>query len=114
MEIFLIGLLGGIFSGLLGIGAGSIFIIGLIMINNLTQPAAQGLALAIMIPTSLLGAMVYYKNNLYAKNLLKEIIIGGMLGAFIGSFGANHIPVELLRKIFSFMVLYFGIKLLRS
>lgn len=114
MEIFILGLIGGIFSGLLGIGAGSIFILGLVMVYNLPQPAAQGLALAIMIPTSFLGAIVYYKNKLYAKNLLKEIIIGGMLGAFIGSLGANHIPADLLRKIFSFMVLYFGVKLLRS
>lgn len=114
MEIFLIGIIGGMFSGLLGIGAGSIFILGLVMINHLSQPAAQGLALAIMIPTSFLGAIVYYKNNLYAKDLLKEIIIGGIFGAFIGSFAANHIPADILRKIFAFMLFYFGFKLLRS
>jgi uncharacterized membrane protein YfcA len=114
MAIFIIGLIGGVFSGLLGIGAGSIFILGLTMIYHLTQPAAQGLALAIMIPTSFLGAIVYYKKGLYAKNILKELIIGGMLGAFLGSFAANHISAELLRKIFSIVIFYFGVKLLRS
>ena len=114
MALLLIGIFGGILCGLLGIGGGSIYVPALVILVHLSQQTAQGISLSVMIPVSILGGMVYHQKNLIAYDLLKELILGGVIGAILGSFLANHVDGAILRKIFSFVLFYTGIKMLRN
>ena len=60
----LLGLLAGVFSGLIGIGGAIIIIPSLVFVFGLSQHTAQGTTLALMVPPiGLLAAWTYYKSG---------------------------------------------------
>jgi uncharacterized membrane protein YfcA len=100
-----IGLLGGFFSGLLGIGGGSIFIPALTLIEKIDQKTAQGTALVLMSGISLMGFVFYYILHPFALNTIAPYIAGGMIGSWLGSLLAHRLSNSFLKKSFS---LYLG------
>lgn len=113
--LILIGLLAGIFSGLIGIGGALIIIPALIFILHMDQYTAQGTSLAIMLPPiGLLAAYNYYKAG--ALNLQYALIIAAafFVGGYLGSKFAVSIPIETLRKIFAIVLIAIAIKMLWS
>ncbi len=113
--LILIGLVAGVFSGLIGIGGALIIIPALIFILHMDQYTAQGTSLAIMLPPiGLLAAYNYYKAG--ALNLQYALIIAAafFVGGYLGSKFAVSIPVEILRKIFAIVLIAIAIKMLWS
>ena len=111
--LILIGLVAGVFSGLIGIGGALIIIPALIFILHMDQYAAQGTSLAIMLPPiGLLAAYNYYKAG--ALNLQYALIIAGafFIGGYLGSKFALAIPLDTLRKIFAIVLLATAVKML--
>ncbi len=105
----LIGLVAGVFSGLLGIGGATIIIPALIFIFKMSQQTAQGTTLALMVlPIGLLAAVTYYKSG--NVNLVVGLLIalgfffGGLLGANI----AVALPSDVLRRIFAAALILAG------
>ncbi|MBG0781005.1 MAG: sulfite exporter TauE/SafE family protein [Bacteroidales bacterium] len=113
--LILIGLVAGVFSGLIGIGGALIIIPALIFILHMDQYSAQGTSLAIMLPPiGLLAAYNYYKAG--ALNLQYALIIAAafFVGGYLGSKIALSIPLEVLRKIFAIVLIVIAIKILWS
>ena len=78
MEIIillLIGLGGGMASGMLGIGGGLLVIPGLVLILNYSQKAAQGTSLALLLPLIGLLAVINYHNAGYVNLKAAAIMI---------------------------------------
>ena len=94
---FLIGLVSGIGSGLLGIGGGIIRIPMLIFFGGFEQIIAQGISLLTTIPTALTAAATKIRKD---TQLLKiGLIVGvfGVLGSIVGgTLAFNVIPRDLL------------------
>ncbi|MFP4469299.1 MAG: sulfite exporter TauE/SafE family protein [Bacteroidales bacterium] len=110
--LILIGLIAGVFSGLIGIGGAVIMIPALIFILGFPQQLAQGTSLAVMLPPiGLLAAYNYWKagavNIQYALIIALAFIIGG----YIGSLMAVKIPTGLLRKIFAVALIIIAINM---
>ncbi len=100
--LVLIGLVAGVFSGLIGIGGAVIMIPSMVFIMGMSQQMAQGTSLAVMLPPiGILAAYNYWKAG--EINLHYAFIIAGafIIGGYIGSVMAVHIPVSLLRKVFA-------------
>jgi len=110
-QLLLLGIIGGALGGLLGIGGGTIYVPILVIFYHMSQHMAQGIALAVMIPMSLLGGYTYLKKGSVRKDLVLELMIGSIAGAFIGATIATSIDAILLRKIFSCVLVFFGIKM---
>lgn len=113
--LILIGLVAGVFSGIIGIGGAIIIIPALVFILGMDQYTAQGTSLAVMLPPiGLLAALSYYKEG--AVNLKYALIIAGafLIGGFIGSKFALSIPEALLRKIFAVILLAIALKMFFS
>ncbi|MCX7871030.1 MAG: sulfite exporter TauE/SafE family protein [bacterium] len=109
----LIGLLGGVLSGLLGVGGATLTIPAMVYLLKLDQKVAQGTSLALlMIPVTLLAVINYYKNNLIDKNVLLLLVISFPIGAFIGSVIAIKLPSLILKKIFAIFLIIVAIKML--
>lgn len=111
--LILIGLIAGIFSGLIGIGGAVIMIPSLVFILGFSQQNAQGTSLAVMLPPiGLLAAYNYWKAG--AVNLQYALIIAGafIVGGYIGSLMAVKIPVGLLRKVFAVALIIIAINML--
>lgn len=84
MQEFIIGILSGIVSAL-GMGGGTILILLLGIFTNLEQHLVQGTNLIVFIPVSVIAILINIKNKKIDYKISFQIIIFGMIGAFIGS-----------------------------
>jgi uncharacterized membrane protein YfcA len=111
--LVLIGLVAGVFSGMIGIGGAIIIIPALIFILNLDQHTAQGTSLAIMLPPiGLLAAYNYYRAGALNLNYAMVIAAAFFIGGYLGSRYALHIPVDILRKLFAVVLIIIAVRLL--
>lgn len=111
--LILIGLVAGVFSGLIGLGGAVIMIPALIFFLGMSQYAAQGTSLGVMLPPiGILAAYNYYKAG--ELNLTYAMIIAGafIIGGYFGSKFAMDIPVNTLRKIFAIALILIAINML--
>lgn len=109
MNIFLyilLGVVAGIFSGLIGIGGGIIIVPALVLLFGLSQHTAQGTTLALMVPPiGLLAALAYYKQGYVDLKMAAFICIGFFIGGLLGAKFAVGIPEAILKKIFGIVLL---------
>ena len=109
----LLGLITGIFSGLIGIGGAIIIIPSLVLIFGMTQHMAQGTTLALMVPPiGLLAAWTYYKAGYIDFKVAALICLGFFVGGFIGARFVADIPDLLLRRIFGVVLLLAALKMI--
>lgn len=108
----ILGLIVGIFSGIVGIGGGIILIPILVYIFGLSQHLAQGTTLAVLVPpVGLLAAWSYYNKGFVNIKMAVFIAIGMFIGGFFGARIANHLSNYILQKIFGITILLVGIKM---
>jgi uncharacterized membrane protein YfcA len=109
----LVGLLGGIFSGMLGIGGGIVMVPALAFLFGLSQHQAQGTTLALMVPPiGLLAAWTYYKAGFVDLKIAAFVCLGFFFGGLVGAKLVVGLPDPLLRKIFGVALLIVAIKII--
>jgi uncharacterized membrane protein YfcA len=116
MNIFLyilLGVVAGIFSGLIGIGGGIIIVPALVLLFGLSQHTAQGTTLALMVPPiGLLAAWAYYKQGFVDLKMAAFICVGFFIGGLLGAQFALGIPETILKKIFGVVLLAVSIRMI--
>lgn len=112
LLLLLLGLIAGALSGLIGIGGGIIIVPALVLIFGFSQTMAQGTTLATLIPpVGLLAAYAYYREGDIDIRAAIWIATGFLIGGFFGAKLATIIPVRLLTKGFSLLLIAIAIKL---
>lgn len=108
----LLGICAGILSGLLGLGSGIIIIPALVLLCGSQQKNAQGMALAVMVPMALLGALRYWKNPQIEMNpaVIGLIILGALVGTLAGTELVARLPSHILRKVFAVVLVIVAVK----
>ncbi len=108
-----LGLCAGVLSGTLGLGSGIIMIPTLVLLCGFGQKSAQGMALAVMVPMALVGALRYWKNPEIEINtvIVGLIICGALIGALAGTELASRLPNHILRKVFAAVLVIAAIKM---
>ncbi len=82
----LLGLVAGGFSGLIGVGGGVIIVPALVFLFGLTQHAAQGTTLALLVPPiGLLAAWTYYQEGYVDIHIAALICLGFLVGGLLGA-----------------------------
>jgi len=104
----LIGFFSGIISGM-GIGGGTILIPALIFFAGITQKVAQGVNLLYFIPTALASLFIHFKNRNIEVKVALSMLVPGIIGALAGSYMANTVSNDLLRKIYAVFLFLMGI-----
>ena len=116
MNIFLyllLGLVAGIFSGILGLGGGIIIIPVMVFLFGMSQHQAQGTTLALMVPPiGLLAAWAYYKQGFVDLKMAGFICLGFFVGGLLGAEFAVGIPEPILKKIFGAVLLSVSLKMI--
>lgn len=108
----LIGLAGGVLSGLFGIGGGLVIVPGLILLLGMSQKEAAGTSLAaLLLPVGILGAIEYWRGGYVDIRLAVLIALGILIGAFIGARIATGLPNELLQRAFGVFLVLVGVRL---
>lgn len=113
--IAIIGIVGGIASGLLGIGGAIIMVPALIFILGFNQQTAQGTTLIAMIPPiGILAALEYYKAGHADIKTAAIIAAFFIFGALFGSKIALKMDPYVLRKFFGILLLYISLRMIIS
>ena len=108
-----LGLVAGIFSGLIGIGGGLIIIPVLVLMFGFSQHQAQGTTLALMVPPiGLLAAWTYYREGHVDLKAAALICAGFFIGGLIGARLANQISSSVLEKVFGVAMLLISLKMI--
>jgi len=109
----LLGICSGVLSGALGIGAGIILVPTLVLFCDFEQKSAQGMALAVMVPMVLVGALRYWKIPEVEMHgtIIGLIILGALAGVLAGTELAYRLPSPILRKIFAAVLLLVSVKM---
>jgi uncharacterized membrane protein YfcA len=112
----LLGVCAGILSGLLGLGSGIVLIPTLVLLCECKQKSAQGMALVVMVPMVMLGALRYWKNPEVEMNgtIIGLIILGALAGVMVGTELMSRLPVDTLRKVFAAVLLLVAVKMFVS
>jgi len=98
----LIGVLVGMFSGVVGIGGGILFVPALVWLYGMDQHKAQGTSLgALLAPVGILAFLEYYRNGNADIRVAALLAVGFLVGGYFGAAGAQMIPEVLLRRIFA-------------
>ena len=108
-----LGLCAGVISGTLGVGSGIIVIPALVLLCSFEQKAAQGTALAVMVPMALVGAIRYWRNPQVELNgvVILLLMLGAVAGTLAGTELAGRLPAGTLRKFFALLLMITAIRM---
>ena len=113
--MLLVGLLVGVFSGVVGIGGGILFIPALIWIAGMSQHRAQGTSLgALLAPVGIFAFLEYYRKGNADLKIALLLAVGFLIGGYFGAVCAQHIPDLWLRRIFALTMIAVGGRMLFS
>ncbi len=111
--VALIGVVGGVVSGLFGVGGAIVIVPALMLLVKLPPHTASGTSLAsLLLPVGLLGAMEYYRRG--QVNIPYAVILsaGLFVGAFVGAHLAGEVSDVALKRAFGGLLLIVAGKLL--
>lgn len=103
--LIIIGLIAGVFSGMVGLGGAIVMIPALVYFAGMGQHQAQGTSLAVMLPpVGILAAYNYYKAGQLNLKFAMIIAAAFIIGAYFGSGIALKIQAQAMRKIFGYVL----------
>jgi len=107
-----IGLLGGVASGLFGVGGGIVVVPALIYWAGFSQHMATGTSLAVLLPPIGLAATIeYYRHGNVDVRAAILLAVTMFLGAWLGAYLANQMKGPHLRLLFGVFLSVLGIYL---
>ncbi len=102
----------GLLAAVLGVGGGLVFVPVLAGVFSVTQHAAQGTSLAVMVPTTLIAAAVHGRAGRIDWRLAAGLGLGGVIGGVIGAEIALAIDGLVLRRMFSALLIVVAARML--
>lgn len=108
----LLGVAAGILAGMVGIGGGVVIVPALIYFFGLDQHTAQGTSLAVLLPpTGLFAFLRYYHAGHVDMKMAAVIVIGVLVGGWVGGGWAQQVSGPALRKGFAVFMMLIGLKM---
>ena len=110
----LIGLVGGVTSGALGIGGGSIFVPALVLALGVGQHEAQGISLWVVVAASVMGGWTHYRHGTVDMEAAKWIAPAALPGAIAGAVMAASLGGRSLQVVFAVVLTLIGLQMLMT
>lgn len=112
LRAIMIGVIGGIASGMLGVGGGIVLVPALVFALRLKQREASVVSLAAIVPIATVGAVLFVGTGRVNGPIAGGLIIGSMLGAVAGARLLAHVPEVALRWLFAAIAAFTGVRML--
>ncbi|MGN1360702.1 MAG: sulfite exporter TauE/SafE family protein [Eggerthellaceae bacterium] len=109
-----VGLFIGVFSGLLGIGGGTVMVPVLRLIFGLSAYAATATSLLAIIPTSLSGAATHLRNKTCVPKLGLVLGLGGAVTSALGVYLGSISPSWAIMLVAAVIILYSAYNMLKK
>ena len=106
------GVIGGFFSGLTGVGGGTLMVPLLSDYVRLPQHTAHGTSVLIVVPLAAAAAAGYILRDDIEWNLVGTLLGGSIVGAYLGAVIIMRLRARELRLIFALILLAAGIQML--
>ena len=108
----LIGLAAGVLAGMVGVGGGIVIVPALVYFFGMDQHTAQGTSLAVLLPpTGLFAFLRYYKAGHVDIRMAALIVVGLLLGGWVGGGWAQQVSGPALRKGFAIFMALAALKM---
>lgn len=107
----IIGLVGGVASGLFGIGGGIVMVPAMVYFLGTNIKTAVGTSLIVIIPTAISGAFKHQQLGNIDWRLAAALIPLAVAGGFLGAALTQALPAATLKKLFGGLVMLAGLKL---
>ncbi|MCF6092624.1 sulfite exporter TauE/SafE family protein [Microaerobacter geothermalis] len=109
----IIGIGTGLINGLIGVG-GTLLVPALVHFIQVPRKIAHGSSIAIILPTSLISIFIYKNHLQIPLNEILPLMLGGMVGGFIGAKLLKRFSNRWLKRLFSILMVVAGIRMLLS
>ena len=100
------GMVTGLVSGAMGVGGGIVMVPAMVILMGIEQVDAQGISLAVIVPTALSGAFQHFRMGHVDHRLALTVGVGGIAGGIAGAQVAQILPSPVLRGVFAAVVLF--------
>jgi uncharacterized membrane protein YfcA len=115
LLFLIIGTLGGVASGLFGVGGGIVLVPALIYWAGFSQHRATGTSLMVLLPPiGLAAAIEYYRHGNVDVRAALLLAAGMFVGAWVGAYFANQMKGPHLRLLFGLFLTALGIYLVHG
>ena len=104
----------GIVSGLLGIGGGGMKVPAMNVISSVPMKAAVATSNFMIGVTAAASAIVYIRNGFCDGFVTAPVVLGTLIGSYIGASVALHLRGVMLKKTFILILLILGFRMLVS
>lgn len=108
------GLAGGFLSGALGVGGGAIFVPTLVLAFGEGQHAAQGVSLAVIVPTAATGSITHWRHGTVDGETAAWLASGAVPGSVAGAAVASSLGADVLQRGFAVVLVIVGTQMLWS
>lgn len=106
-----IGLLGGIASGLFGVGGGLVFVPLLMLVRAFDPHLAIGTSLAIVVPTALVAMLTHARSGMVDWKVVPIIVLFAFAGAWIGATLSLQMDSQALKRIYAVFLILIALKI---
>ena len=106
IKLFLIGLIGGLLSGILGIGGGIVFVPLLTYFTKEDFKINTGISSLAIVFVASASAVSYLMNGIEISSYVLYLIIGAVIGGYLGSRISKFITSKNLQRMFSVLLLF--------
>lgn len=111
---FIISYIAGIISGLLGIGGGGIKVPAMNVVSSIPMKAAVATSNFMIGVTAAASAVVYIRNGFCDGFITAPVVLGTLIGSYIGAMAALRLRGVVLKKIFIIILLLLGTRMIIS
>jgi len=112
LGIAVIGFLGGVTSGLFGVGGGVVFVPLLMIFFGFNPHLAIGSSLVAIVPTAVVGAFRHFSSGRVDWKVALALVCFAMAGAWLGAGISLRMDVALLRKFYAVFLFVVAFRLL--
>jgi uncharacterized membrane protein YfcA len=112
IKFMLIGLVTGLANGLFGSGGGTIAVPAMVLLLKKEDHIAHATAIAVILPLTVVSAILYITNNFIDWGLTVKVMMGGIVGGYIGARLLGRCPSHILRKIFALFMIAAAIRMI--
>lgn len=111
--LILIGLAGGVLSGMFGVGGGIIIVPAFVFFLGMSQHEAQGTSLGLMLlPIGILAAYNYHHSGNMDIKAALIVAFTFVIGGYFGSKLSLNLDQVLLKRVFGVLMLFVSVKLI--
>jgi hypothetical protein len=104
-QTIAVGIVGGIFSGMLGVGGGIVMVPLLVLWMGHTQRSAHATSLSAIIPIAVVGVAGYALADEIHYGLALALAVGSILGARVGAGALTRLSERWLKALFGLLLL---------